>query len=164
MTLAVTSANYFYFLPNILLASSNSLSFSATTFSFFSISVHTSVNSATALTHSQRDLAATLIYLISLGSKFLFDAIFPLILLYVDLLILYTFNFYNRDKKLGSAIYFLILSQSSFSSNKIATHSKVNLTKACGLLLFLISAISPLLSVSNALTALSNTGLASFKI
>ena len=43
----------------------------------------------------------------------------------------------------------LILSQSVFSSNKIATHSTANLIRACGLLFAFISEISLLFNLSN---------------
>lgn len=65
-------------------------------------------------------------------------------------LILPTSNPFILLKKLGSANNFLIESQSTFSSNKIATHSRVNLTIGYGLLFDLISEISFLLSVFNA--------------
>ena len=58
---------------------------------------------------------------------------------------------------------FLIWSQSVFSSKSMATHSTVYLTKGGGLLFYLISAISPLLSLSSYSTADFKIGSASFK-
>jgi hypothetical protein len=70
----------------------------------------------------------------------------------------------SLESKLESLkITFLMFSHSVFSSNKTATHSIVYLTKACGLLFYFISDISPLFNLSNYSMAFCKMGWASFK-
>ena len=70
-----------------------------------------------------------------------------------------------RDRKFASErMFFLIESQSYFSSNSTATHSRVKRTTQEGLLFYLISPISPRLRVFRASCAPWRTGRASLSI
>ena len=66
--------------------------------------------------------------------------------------------------KLTSDIVFLIASHSSFSCNKILTHSSVNLTWRCGFWFIFISDISFLFNVFSAYVAACRAGKASLRI
>jgi len=123
------------------------------------MSLKISVKLETAWTHSQSDFAAKLIFTISDGINNGFSAIFFLILFLVAGVIFSPFKFFNLfNNPASDRTCFLIWSQSDFSSNNIATHSTVYLTKACGLLFYFISPISPLFNLSNYSTAFYNIG------